>query len=818
MKTSTLKKMAVLLLCIPLFSMNVSAVLPTFGTAKADNVAMYDQVNFLAGPTVNGTGTVSYRIVNIGTKLWADYKITPAVGTTIINASTWAAQLRDFGVDGLGVRKEMNLETRPTTTEACINTALNNAGDPNYYLLRTGEENLVQLQAFVVFGSLAGDIFTSSQLIPYVPSTINNPITDAVAPVMNSAVAAIDGNNITITMSGSDDSNDFFYYIYDSGNNISQVSFTNSFSFPKSVSTLYALNVVAVDYNGNVSNVKTTYVETPFDKTVNLALNKAATAGAPATGNIASRAVDGNTGTFWQADVLANEWLSVNLGSNGFNLTKLQIVWESAYSKKFELYTSMDGTAWTLAKTVDRTLASPNNYVEDIFFPYSAKYVKFVNITRAIPYATNIKEFRAFGMGNYVEVTSPVLTSVLIDPVTIYAGVTAPLVVIAKNQAEGIYTGATLGVTVTTSTGDPTAGVSIVNNGDGTFTATGVTAGSYTLTASATKDGLTVTNTASMMVTDAPRVTVINLSTTWPNNVYAANQPIALTLACVDQYGAAIANPTFVWDIQGVAAGSVTGTYNYTPTAKGTSTVTAKFTNTIGLVQSTTLNFNVITAAPNVALAKTVTAISTATTAAYAIDNNVGNMCVFPDVPASLTHTYDGWVTIDLGAKYAIDMVEVLWEGAYSKTFTVQYSDNGTDFAIKYSVDNNTEPALGATVVNKFSTNPSSARYVKIFSTVGGTGYGVKIREVRVFGALDLGTAAKQIAASTTVIYPNPATDRINITGDVASVAIYSLQGQLVHSVSNVNVVDVSRFAKGIYFVKVTDKQGNQQSSKIEIQ
>lgn len=813
MKTSTLRKMAVMLLCIPLLMSTVSAITigtKTIGTAKADNVLLYEQTDFKANGTLNGTGTLSYRVVNVGDKMYAFYKVTTVDPLMTITNADWAAQLRNFGVDGATAnRKEMNLDVRNTAnTQAYNNTALFHAADPAYYTLRSPEEQVsVQFQNFISFSN---GTYLCSNLFTYASNTINNPGADTEAPVMSSASAAIDGNNITVTMNGTDN-NEFFYYIYDAGNNLFQVSFTNTFSFPKSVSTLYALNVVAVDYDGNVSNVKTTYVETPFDTTVNLALNKAATAG----GGTAASAVDGNTNTIWQAGSLPLEWLSVNLGSNGFNLKKLQIVWESAYSKSFELYTSMNGTDWTLAKTVTRTLASPNNYVEDIFFPYPAKYIKFVDLVRAIGYGAAIRELRAYGMGNYVEVTSPVLTSVLIDPVTIYAGITTPLVVIPKNQADGILTGATLGVTVTTSTGDPTTGVTIIDNGDGTFKATGVTAGTYTLTASATKDGVTATNTSAMVVTDAPRVTQITLTTPLTGSVYYKGQAIAMTVVCKDQYGATITNPTFVWSVTGAAAGAVTGTYNYTPTAKGTGNVKASFTNSIGtLVESNAIDFNVITDAANISKGKTVTQISTCTSAlspSPAIDDNNATQWIVPDVPAMTDHSYPAWIIIDLGAKYKLELIDILWEGAFSKTYTVEYSDDNVTFTPQITITNNTVTS------NKYSTNLGSTRYVKINSSVAGTQYGVKILDTRIFGVLDLGTATQQVSLSSSVVYPNPATDRVNITGNVANVAFYSMQGQLVQSVANRNSVDVSSFAKGLYFVRVTDKAGNQQSSKLEI-
>jgi beta-glucosidase len=66
-------------------------------------------------------------------------------------------------------------------------------------------------------------------------------------------------------------------------------------------------------------------------------------------------------------------------------------------------------------------------------------------------------------------------------------------------------------------------------------------------------------------------------------------------------------------------------------------------------------------------------------------------------------------------------------------------------------------------------------------------------------------------------IYPNPATDQIYITGEVSEVAFYSLQGQLIQHTFNKNTVNVSTFSKGLYVVKVTDKQGNISNNKLEI-
>lgn len=571
-------------------------------------------------------------------------------------------------------------------------------------------------------------------------------------------------------------------------------------------------------YNSTPFSASSIVTVNPFVTTQNLALNKTATTSStvPSSGN------DGNIASRWRSNnANEKEWWQVDLGADYVinNATIRMNGDPGARGATYNILVSLTGLAdsWqTVVSAATIPSGSAQEFNSHTFAAVPARYVKYDGITNG-GWDHNFAEFEVYGTGFYNAAAVSNFTSVLFNNTNALANEETALTIGALDQNNSPFLNATI-TNVEVTTGNA-AGVTLVQR-NSVWYATGLLAGTYTLTATAVDNANASnikTGTATLTISEARRVATINLSTTFPNNVYAANQPIALNVSCIDQYGAAITNPTFVWDIQGTAAGAVTDSYNYTPGATGTSTVTAKFTTSAGLVQSATLNFNVVTAAPNVALSKTLTAIATATTPESAIDNNLNSFCIFPDVPESLTHTYDGWVTIDLGAKYIIEMVEILWEGAYSKSFTVDYSNDNEMFVPKYTVANNVEPVVSLTVVNKFSANPSSSRYVRIFSTVGGTQYGVKIREARVFGVLDLGTSSQQVSLNSAFIYPNPATDRVNFTGDVVKVAFYTLQGQLIHSVVNKNTVDVSSFAKGLYLVRVTDKTGNQQSSKLEI-
>lgn len=65
-------------------------------------------------------------------------------------------------------------------------------------------------------------------------------------------------------------------------------------------------------------------------------------------------------------------------------------------------------------------------------------------------------------------------------------------------------------------------------------------------------------------------------------------------------------------------------------------------------------------------------------------------------------------------------------------------------------------------------------------------------------------------------LYPNPATDVLNIemTNEVKSVEIYSLQGQKVMT-STLKQINVSSLSKGMYLVKVTNADNNSASQKL---
>ena len=69
--------------------------------------------------------------------------------------------------------------------------------------------------------------------------------------------------------------------------------------------------------------------------------------------------------------------------------------------------------------------------------------------------------------------------------------------------------------------------------------------------------------------------------------------------------------------------------------------------------------------------------------------------------------------------------------------------------------------------------------------------------------------------AASFEVYPNPMNSTLYINGDVQNVTIFNAIGQQVMSVDNANEINVTDLNEGVYFVRVSDKNGNSVVKKI---
>jgi F5/8 type C domain/Fibronectin type III domain len=85
------------------------------------------------------------------------------------------------------------------------------------------------------------------------------------------------------------------------------------------------------------------------------------------------------------------------------------------------------------------------------------------------------------------------------------------------------------------------------------------------------------------------------------------------------------------------------------------------------------------------------------------------------------------WLLVDLGATHTINQVVLAWESAYGKAFQIQVSSDAQNWTTIYS----TTTGTGGTQTLAVS---GTGRYIRMYGTVRGTGYGYSLWEFQVFG------------------------------------------------------------------------------------
>ncbi|MEU3208179.1 discoidin domain-containing protein [Streptomyces cyaneofuscatus] len=85
------------------------------------------------------------------------------------------------------------------------------------------------------------------------------------------------------------------------------------------------------------------------------------------------------------------------------------------------------------------------------------------------------------------------------------------------------------------------------------------------------------------------------------------------------------------------------------------------------------------------------------------------------------------WIRVDLGATTQLSQVVLDWETAYGKGYRIELSTNGSDWSTAYQ----TTTGDGGTDTLDIS---GEARYVRVYGTARGTGYGFSLWEFKVYG------------------------------------------------------------------------------------
>ncbi|MEU0430078.1 discoidin domain-containing protein [Streptomyces sp. NPDC006290] len=101
----------------------------------------------------------------------------------------------------------------------------------------------------------------------------------------------------------------------------------------------------------------------------------------------ASAAFDGNTGTRWASAFADPQWVQVDLGATS-DLCRIDLNWEAAYGKAFQIQASTDGQNWTTLKTVTDGTGGTASY--DV--SGQGRYVRIYGTTRGTVYGYSLWE------------------------------------------------------------------------------------------------------------------------------------------------------------------------------------------------------------------------------------------------------------------------------------------------------------------------------------------------------------------------------------------------------------------------------------------
>ncbi|MFG2567733.1 discoidin domain-containing protein [Streptomyces sp. NPDC048567] len=158
---------------------------------------------------------------------------------------------------------------------------------------------------------------------------------------------------------------------------------------------VYKVYVKARDGHGNVGvETKSLKVIPPKVDGTNVSQGKPATASSfqtDPTGGCpcgADNAVDGKFDTRWASDWSDPQWLQVDLGASTA-IKHVQLAWDPAYAKGYEIQTSEDGQNWTTIKTV----TDGNGDIDDLDVTGTGRYVRINGTERGSGYGYSLYEF-----------------------------------------------------------------------------------------------------------------------------------------------------------------------------------------------------------------------------------------------------------------------------------------------------------------------------------------------------------------------------------------------------------------------------------------
>jgi len=759
MKTSTLKMTGLLFFSMLSGFISLNAV--THGSIKGVAVPFYAQ-GPAGGNVVSPilTSTLDYKVVTKGSKSWAYLHFNGSSGIDI--GAGWTCQLRYW--TSTNGKTENNLtDFRNATAKIIYGSTTNSIPNP---------------LNISFFQNLNPGGFAETLMIPYDVTAKNSPVAnDATAPTLTACDVTATETSAALSLTGSDNSGDLYYYIVDAAHGVEEFALSNSFTVNGlAASTTYTFTITPIDFNGNEG--------TPFVKSFN-------TSGLI---QITSGIAKDIKFVFKSTATQLEYYYQLTDPTKKFRDAFMQIT--PAGGTMFEIKPTLSpDSSYVYGITTDANIANKilslncGYWIAPGLPDYSDYIVSNTSITSGTLAGTPIKHQMGGGIStSEAEAIAPTLNSVtLMDATPNYiklnlngndnSGTLYYTIEGAKSTVDAFRTGNyyltsidpgkiyTLTVTPYDLSGNLSAAKTVTVK---------------TMNARSNIKDSTTTNYNTLILPVAPAgelVTIIKQS----GNTLTLGCTTKSLLLQTGSRNKIFNNPTIV--IDGIS-------YPLTLDSNNT-TATVIFTGTVGTVP-----------------------ISTG--ALYHVKWSVfWGAAGIGGIPAGgnfFTGEFN-YVIGDIGQPDVTGPTTPLLTLTGSQLTWPASSDDLSGVKSYVVSESGQAPVtifdLGGTSFSYSMLDASHMATVKAIDFAGNNSATAKIN--------DIGTLNPNADLKPVTVYPNPAKDRICIAGDVSKAELYSLQGQLVMSVVNVNTIDVSSLVKGMYIIRITDKLTNQKSFKLEI-
>lgn len=297
--------------------LSVFAAISIFGSAMAlDHGSisvkasqLYAQIDDNSGANISSPIeglTVDFKLVTIGTTTWA---WTELYGDYTLMGESWSSQLRWW----TPAKNGNSLPGRVAGTQQSYGTITSLPAEipATFSIFQHDSE---------------GDwVFRETAKFSYDYTKPNSQNTsDRTAPTLADPVISNQSSvSLELTLSATDDSEDFFYYVTDEDNDYEVVSFFNVINITLEPETDYNFSIQAIDFSGNVSETKTVSVTGKTFECNNLLADKAFALEkvhfAPNwaestnyTASVANNALSVHLGDATTSQWQAQFWLSIN--------------------------------------------------------------------------------------------------------------------------------------------------------------------------------------------------------------------------------------------------------------------------------------------------------------------------------------------------------------------------------------------------------------------------------------------------------------------------------------------------------------------------